>query len=86
MSAEDDELKYLEQLTQALCTIAEGAGGEIMQIYETEFKVQDKADQSPVTDADTRAYWQMRAMLLYIENRYGSASEAWKFWKANRYY
>ena len=55
MSAEDGELKELEQLTQALCRISEGAGGEIMQVYETAFEVHDKADQSPVTDADTRA-------------------------------
>ncbi len=50
MKAED-----LQQLTQALCTIAQGAGEEIMQVYATAFEVHDKADQSPVTDADTRA-------------------------------
>jgi len=45
----------LESLTQALCAIAEGAGREIMQVYATAFAVHDKADHSPVTDADMRA-------------------------------
>ncbi len=45
----------LERLTHALCAITEGAGREIMQVYRTAFAVHDKADRSPVTDADTRA-------------------------------
>ncbi len=47
--------KELEQLTNALRAIAEGAGREIMEVYRTAFEVHDKADHSPVTDADTRA-------------------------------
>jgi 3'(2'), 5'-bisphosphate nucleotidase len=42
-------------LSEAFCTIAERAGQEILRIYHGEFEVRDKADASPVTDADERA-------------------------------
>ena len=39
----------------ALCEIALRAGGEILTVYASDFTVRDKADASPVTEADTRA-------------------------------
>jgi len=42
-------------LADAFCTIAERAGHEILRVYHGEFEVRDKADASPVTDADERA-------------------------------
>ena len=42
-------------LAASLCEIAHRAGGEILAVYETDFTVLDKADASPVTEADTRA-------------------------------
>ena len=42
-------------LVTALCQIALRAGHEILAVYASEFSVLDKADASPVTEADTRA-------------------------------
>jgi 3'(2'), 5'-bisphosphate nucleotidase len=42
-------------LAEAFCSIAERAGQEILRVYHGEFEVRDKADASPVTDADERA-------------------------------
>jgi 3'(2'), 5'-bisphosphate nucleotidase len=42
-------------LAEAFCAIAERAGHEILRVYHGEFEVRDKADFSPVTDADERA-------------------------------
>ena len=42
-------------LAASLCEIAHRAGREILSIYESDFAVLDKADGSPVTEADTRA-------------------------------
>ena len=42
-------------LAEALCQVAERAGGEILAIYQNDFAVRDKADASPVTEADERA-------------------------------
>jgi len=42
-------------LTASLCEIAYRAGGEILAVYGSDFAVLDKADTSPVTEADTRA-------------------------------
>ena len=42
-------------LAAALCEIAHRAGREILAVYESDFAVLDKADGSPVTEADTRA-------------------------------
>jgi len=41
----------LDQITQ----IARAAGDVILEVYATEFEVRDKADASPVTEADKRA-------------------------------
>ena len=42
-------------LTASLCEIAHRAGREILAVYGSDFTVLDKADASPVTEADTRA-------------------------------
>ena len=42
-------------LAASLCEIAHRAGREILSVYESDFAVLDKADGSPVTEADTRA-------------------------------
>ena len=42
-------------LGASLCDIAHRAGEEILAVYESDFAVRDKADGSPVTEADTRA-------------------------------
>src|SRR5690606_38756456 len=41
--------------SEALCDLAEAAGREILDVYAGEFEVRDKADASPVTEADERA-------------------------------
>jgi len=42
-------------LADAFCSIAERAGHEILRVYHGDFEVRNKADFSPVTDADERA-------------------------------
>ena len=44
-----------QALAEAFCSIAERAGDEILRVYHGKFEVRDKADASPVTDADERA-------------------------------
>lgn len=47
---------HLQQLTEATLDIARGAGQRIMAVYETDFAVQEKADDSPLTQADLAAH------------------------------
>jgi len=42
-------------LLNAVCQIARAAGAVIMDIYQQDFAVRGKSDQSPVTEADERA-------------------------------
>ena len=42
-------------LAASLCEMAHRAGREILSVYEGDFTVLDKADGSPMTEADTRA-------------------------------
>ncbi len=42
-------------LAASLCEIAHRAGSEVLAVYGSDFAVRDKADASPVTEADTRA-------------------------------
>ena len=44
-----------EELLEALLPIARAAGDAILEVYATDFGIRDKADASPVTDADERA-------------------------------
>jgi 3'(2'), 5'-bisphosphate nucleotidase len=44
-----------DQLTGGLCLAAREAGAKIMEIYQSDFEVQIKSDESPVTAADEAA-------------------------------
>ncbi len=46
----------LERLTQAVVAIARRAGQAILHIYESEFDVEKKADNSPLTAADRASH------------------------------
>ncbi|MEM8767497.1 MAG: 3'(2'),5'-bisphosphate nucleotidase CysQ [Pseudomonadota bacterium] len=45
-----------EALTQAVVELAEAAGRAILKIYETDFTVEAKADESPLTQADLASH------------------------------
>jgi 3'(2'), 5'-bisphosphate nucleotidase len=55
MNGSSEAMRGHAELVQALIAMAERAGGEILSVYESAFRVQSKDDASPVTDADTRA-------------------------------
>ena len=60
-------LDLLEQVGD----IAKRAGQEIMKVYETDFAVEKKADQSPVTEADKRAEELiLRSITMGITDKY----------------
>lgn len=44
-----------DELLDAVAAIAESAGRAILDVYETDFAVEAKADASPITEADRRA-------------------------------
>jgi 3'(2'), 5'-bisphosphate nucleotidase len=44
-----------QQLLADVCALAREAGASAMQVYDSDFVVLDKADRSPVTEADLRA-------------------------------
>ena len=46
----------MPELTHAVVTIAEEAAAQILEVYETDFEVQSKADQSPLTRADIASH------------------------------
>ena len=46
----------MPDLAAALVDIAKRAGDDILRVYETDFDVQRKADQSPLTQADLAAH------------------------------
>ena len=41
---------------QGLIDIVKAAGAAIMEVYERDFEVQNKADESPLTEADLKAH------------------------------
>lgn len=45
-----------EELLDTVAAIAETAGHSILEVYQTEFAVDAKADASPITEADRRAH------------------------------
>ncbi|HXC38899.1 MAG TPA: 3'(2'),5'-bisphosphate nucleotidase CysQ [Burkholderiales bacterium] len=49
------EAERRQALLEALLGVARRAGTEIMRVYESDFAVRGKADDSPVTEADERA-------------------------------
>jgi 3'(2'), 5'-bisphosphate nucleotidase len=52
-----------DKLLDAVSAIAESAGRAILDVYETDFAVEAKADASPITEADRRANEVIRAAL-----------------------
>jgi len=49
-------MQELNSLVQPLLQLVRDAGARIMQVYQTDFEVQAKQDQSPVTAADMAAH------------------------------
>jgi len=52
-----------KELLEAIVEIAESAGHAILEVYETDFAVEAKADESPITAADRRAHDVIRSGL-----------------------
>jgi len=55
-----------DDLLDAVAGIAESAGQAILQVYETDFSVDSKADESPITEADRRAHEVIQAGLATL--------------------
>lgn len=53
-----NEIKHqdLDELTEEIKIISEEAGKQILEIYETDFSVENKEDNSPLTAADMAAH------------------------------
>jgi 3'(2'), 5'-bisphosphate nucleotidase len=49
-------MQHYQQHLEAVITIAKQAGAEIMQVYATDFDVENKSDNSPLTKADMAAH------------------------------
>lgn len=61
---------------QQIADVAKRAGGEIMNVYETDFDVETKEDSSPVTKADQLAESLiLRSILEGITNKFPIVSE-----------
>ena len=58
----------LNKLMYAACEIAQEAGEKIMQVYQQDFAVIEKADQSPLTEADMAAHHHISAQLAKISD------------------
>ncbi|WP_043768813.1 3'(2'),5'-bisphosphate nucleotidase CysQ [Algiphilus aromaticivorans] len=56
-----------EQLLHAVQDIARDAGNAILSVYHTDFQVEDKADKSPLTEADLTAHRIIGAGLRALE-------------------
>lgn len=46
----------LASLVEPVVTLSEDAGRAILEVYSTDFKVQDKSDESPLTQADLASH------------------------------
>ena len=55
-----------DEIIQSVIEITKQAGSVIMDVYKTNFEIHIKNDQSPVTEADTRANDIITAGLLKI--------------------
>jgi 3'(2'), 5'-bisphosphate nucleotidase len=62
-------------LMKAVCHLAREAGVRILDIYETEFDVQQKHDKSPVTEADMAAHDYLAEELANLQPGYPIISE-----------
>jgi 3'(2'), 5'-bisphosphate nucleotidase len=60
---------------KAVCHLAREAGTRILDIYETEFDVQQKHDKSPVTEADMAAHAYLAEELASLVPEYPLISE-----------
>jgi 3'(2'), 5'-bisphosphate nucleotidase len=78
-------------LLDAVTVIAEAAGDAILEVYQTEFAVDAKADDSPITEADRRANTVIRDGLAGLPQGWPILSEEaraapWETRKAWREY
>lgn len=55
-----------QQVVDGICEIAKQAGSKILEIYQRDFKVQTKSDQSPLTEADLAAHQIIAAGLAQL--------------------
>lgn len=62
-------------LVAIVVEIARSAAGPILEVYQTDFSVQRKADKSPVTDADLAAHEVIAAGLSKLAPRWPVLSE-----------
>ena len=62
-------------LIGAIIDIAKSAAGAILEVYQTNFSVQRKADQSPVTEADLAAHEVITAGLSKLAQHWPVLSE-----------
>ncbi len=51
-----ENIPSLPELTHAVCEITIAAADRIMDVYETDFSIQQKDDRSPLTAADTASH------------------------------
>lgn len=56
----------INNLTQSVCDIARQAGEDILVIYQRDFAVQTKSDESPLTEADLAAHKRIVAGLTAL--------------------
>ncbi|MFV2089109.1 MAG: 3'(2'),5'-bisphosphate nucleotidase CysQ [Pseudomonadales bacterium] len=54
------------ELTRQLIELVEEAGAAIMAVYQTDFEIETKADESPLTQADLAAHRIIEARLLEL--------------------
>jgi len=66
---------FLKQLEPQVVNIAEVAGHAILSIYASGFTVQDKADHTPLTEADLAAHTTIKAGLEALEIQFPVLSE-----------
>lgn len=57
------DVKHRGQLIDPLITLAEAAGERIMRVYQRDFAVETKADESPLTEADRASHDHILARL-----------------------
>ena len=72
-------MSYDERLLHEVINIALQAGREIMRIYQMDFSVQYKSDNSPLTDADMRSNAIIIDGLRKLDKQYPILSEEAKF-------
>lgn len=66
---------FLKQLEPQVVAIAEAAGQDILSIYASGFTVQEKADHTPLTEADLAAHTRIKAGLEALDVDFPVMSE-----------